>query len=113
MKLSPPILTFTTIFTFVISIETCGRYKSGTFFSSTFPQIFISYFKQYFEFGISEMVEDKQNRACKVHNARFYTLAPRAINYLAYNRTHSQLALARLVILLYFRGNGGGGVDSD
>lgn len=43
------------------------------------------------------MVEDRQNRACKVHNARFYTLAPRAVNYLAYNRAHSQLALARLV----------------
>lgn len=109
MTLSPPILTFTTIFTFVISIETCGRYKSGTFFSQSFK----FNFKQYFEFGTFEMVEDKQNRACKVHNARFYTLAPRAINYLAYNRTHSQLALARLVIHLYFEAMVAVAVDSD
>lgn len=34
---------------------------------------------------------------CKIHNARFYHLTPRAINYSAYNSELSLLALARLV----------------
>lgn len=51
-----------------------------------------------------KMVEDKQNRSCKVHNVRFYTLAPRAINYLAYNDETSKLALSRLVIECFHTG---------
>lgn len=44
------------------------------------------------------MIESKtQQRMCKIHNARFYHLTPRAINYSAYNSELNLLALTRLV----------------
>lgn len=44
---------------------------------------------------------DKNNQTqtgiCKIHNARFYNLSPRSINYIVYNKKSHKLALSRLV----------------
>lgn len=37
---------------------------------------------------------------CRIHNVRFYNLAPREVVCLSYERTKKQLALARLVLHL-------------
>lgn len=42
-------------------------------------------------------VEAKTQGLCKIHNARFYNLAPRAINSMAYNREMPWLAITRFV----------------
>lgn len=42
-------------------------------------------------------VEAKKQGLCKIHNARFYNLPPRAINSFAYNQENSWLALTRFV----------------
>lgn len=48
------------------------------------------------------MVELKSNGLCKIHNVRFYNLTPRSINFLAYNKESSKLAVSRLVFLYYY-----------
>lgn len=42
-------------------------------------------------------VEAKKQSLCKIHNARFYNLPPRAINGMAYNPEMNWLALTRFV----------------
>lgn len=41
------------------------------------------------------MVEAKKQGLSKIHNARFYNIAPRAINCIAYNRDTNWLAVTR------------------
>lgn len=46
-------------------------------------------------------VEAKKQDLCKIHNARFYNLPPRAINSMAYNPEMSWLALTRFLHNIY------------
>lgn len=43
----------------------------------------------------TQTVKMKNEGLCKIHNARFYNLPPRAINNMAYNQDLNLLALTR------------------